>query len=55
MRGQSTIEYLINLTVIILGVATVFAAPQLVERLEQLYHLVVVRVGADAVYLSEDI
>lgn len=53
MRGQSSIEYVLSLAVIMLGVVALLTAPQLVESFGVIYRTVLQRVGADAVLPAE--
>ncbi len=49
MRGQSTIEYLLGLTVIILGVMAVVSSSRLYSVFETIYIHCIHRIGTDAV------
>ncbi len=49
MRGQSTIEYVLGLAVIILGLVVSLGSPRVLHAFGVIYHTIVQRVGADSI------
>ncbi|MBI4238605.1 MAG: hypothetical protein HY696_09365 [Deltaproteobacteria bacterium] len=48
-RGQSSVEYLLGVAVIVLGVVAAMLTPRLWHALRHFHHDITARVGTDAV------